>query len=95
MTYEMFQDDDVDAADETGFFQWKPISYQNSDRKSTASQQVNILYTGDQSFCNTGEIPNGLVKDLFGQNASNVTRWFAVFGTSGDVSYFNNPFFTW
>ena len=94
ITYKMPQDS-VDVVDETGFFQWKPISYQSSGRKSTASQQVNHLYATDQSSCNTGEIPDGLVNDLFGRNASNVSRWFAVYGTSGDQSYFNSPYLTW
>ncbi len=86
---------DESVVEDTGFFQWKPISYQSSNRKSTESQQVNFVYSAGHNFCDTINIPNGLVQDLFGENASNVSRWFAVFGNSGDDTYFNSGYITW
>ena len=80
----------------SGYLQWKPISYQTSERRSTASQQVNIFYTADYSICDVHSPPQGLASTLFeGNKWANVTRWFLVFGTPGDDTYFNNNYLTW
>ncbi len=89
-TYKTDASEKDDAIEETGFFQWKPISYQSPGRTTTNSQQVNVVYTAGHEFCDTMNIPGGLVRDVFGDSASNVTRWFVVFGNSGDITYFNS-----
>lgn len=79
-----------------GFLQWKPISYQDSDRRSTASQQVNVFYTSEYSVCESNTVPSGLASKLFKDGQwSNVTRWFLVIGTPGDDTWFNSEFITW
>ena len=83
-----------------GFIQWKPISYQNSGRKSTASQQVSVLPTGLVEECQLKSVPEGLASALYGSHVNgteigNITRWFAVFGTPGDDSYTRPDYNTW
>lgn len=83
-----------------GFAQWKPIAYQSSKRKSTASQQVFVLPTGLVEECQLKSVPEGLASALYGSDVNgaaigNITRWFAVFGTSGDDSYIRPDYNTW
>jgi len=91
LTYEI----DSGLPDEQGYLQWKPISYQSLGRKSTESQLVNMLYTAGGLYCDTVVIPPGLAHGIFANSTSNVTRWFAVFGTPGDDTYLNSGYFTW
>ena len=83
-----------------GYLHWKPISYQDSGRKSTVSQQVNVVSAGDIPECQLLTLPKGLATALFGDDVnpvtvSNVTRWFAVFGTDGDDNYLDPKYSTW
>ena len=83
-----------------GYVQWKPISYQDDGRKSTASQQVTVQPAKSSSLCMVNEIPVGLASALYGMNVtesivSNVTHWFVVFGTSGDETFINSSHNTW
>ena len=85
-----------------GYIQWKPISYQSAKRKSTSSQQVHVQESASCEDCELEVVPLGLASALYGTNASvitemggNVTRWFVVFGTSGDKNYYNSPYITW
>lgn len=81
-----------------GFAQWKPISYQNSGRKSTESQQATVVPTAHVSECEVKGVPHGLASALFGSDVDgvgNVTRWFVVFGTPGDENYINSTYNTW
>ena len=84
-----------------GYLHWKPISYEDSDRKSTTSQQINILSGGNDSSCTISDLPASLATALFGVRVndstrmSNVTRWFAVFGTDGDDSNLSPSYATW
>lgn len=81
----------------SGYLHWKPISYQDNTRRSTISQQVTIKTAGDAQECSVKLLPKGLATALFGDkvNSLNVTRWFAVFGTEGDDSYFSPEYSTW
>lgn len=84
------------SRDSAGYFQWKPISYQTSSRKSTASQQVSVLTTGSSSECQLSVLPLGLATALYGSTPpGNVTRWFTVFGTPGDKGSLNSTYNTW
>ena len=83
-----------------GYMQWKPISYQDSSRKSTSSQQLHIVSadTPEAIDCKVEEIPAGLASSLYGTNfdhVSNVTHWFVVFGTDGDATYLSPSYNTW
>ena len=79
-----------------GYLHWKPISYQDPSRKSTESQQVNVVSAGDTLACLADSPPLGLAMALFGDvKRSNMTRWFAVFGTDGDDTYLNSHYSTW
>jgi len=82
-----------DSNDMGGYAQWKPISYQDKNRKSTSSQQVTIVPTAQVSTCSVQDLPEGLAEALFGNESSvsNMTRWFVVFETSGDDTYIINP----
>ena len=80
---------------QTWFLQWKPISYQDSSRKSTSSQQVTIVPTGNLEECVLEEIPDSLVSRVYKGNVGNITRWFVVFGTSGDDSSIPPVYNTW
>ena len=75
-----------------GFLQWKQISYLTPKRKSTSSQQVNLI-GGD----NVGTaIPHSLASALFNDStASNITTVFMVFGTKGDDNNMNPDYVTW
>ena len=91
ITYEMPNDDDG----LNGFLQWKPISYQSAFRKSTESQQVNFIHTSGIKYCDSDTVPEGLGLRVFGQNVSNITRWFAVFGTPGDQTFLPTAYISW
>lgn len=83
-----------------GYLHWKPISYQDSARKSTTSQQIKVKSAGNASECELRTLPKGLATALFGDvvnpvSVSNVTRWFAVFGTDGDDTYLDPTYSTW
>lgn len=86
--------------DSLGYVQWKPISYQSVERKSTSSQQVNVVTTGTLKVCLVREVPLGLASALYGtemegSGVRNATRWFVVFGTSGDGTDTNSDYNTW
>ncbi len=85
-----------------GYIQWKPISYQSDKRRSTSSQQVFVQESASVEVCQLEDVPLGLASVLYGINATaiaemggNVTRWFVVFGTSGDNNFYNSPYNTW
>jgi len=75
-----------------GYLQWKPISYQNSDRASTSSQQANVVFADGSTI---DPLPPSLASALFNSSTVNVTRMFMVFGSSGDDSYLNSDYMTW
>ena len=80
----------------TGFFQWKPISYQTGGRKSTSSQQANIAYASNKTQEEYASIPNGLASAVFEPSTvSNVTLVYIVFGTSGDETWNHSSYMTW
>lgn len=81
-----------------GYAQWKPISYQSAQRKSSSSQQVNVVTTAHVRECEVPQVPKGLASALFGSNVTsvgNVTRWFVVFGTPGDDTHVKPTYNTW
>ncbi len=86
---------DTDFHDMGGYIHWKPISYQSSARKSTESQQINIVTTADTQACRSYPPLRGLASALFGDEVSNVTRWYVVFGTDGDDTYLTSEYSTW
>ena len=88
-TYEMHEDE------LTGFLQWKPISYQSAFRKSTESQQVIMVHTAGIEYCDSDTVPEGLGLRVFGRSVSNITRWFAVFGTPGDDTFLPTAYISW
>ncbi len=92
-TYE--SEPDQKSLSDEWFFQWKPISYQDDGRKSTSSQQVAVVPTGGWQECEMERIPESLVSQLYGEGHGNITRWFVVFGTSGDDSYISPTYNTW
>lgn len=75
-----------------GYLQWKPISYQSSDRASTSSQQANVVFADESTI---DPLPPSLASALFNSSTVNVTRMFMVFGSSGDDSYLNSNYMTW
>ncbi len=77
---------------EGGYLQWKPISYQSKGRKSTSSQQIEVIPAGEA--CKL-DIPTGLATALYGNDTGNVTRWFVLFGTPGDPTYLSETYDTW
>ena len=96
-TYTYMTSGKNDTPSNRGYVQWKPISYLSSKRKSTSSQQVTILPAGSSDSCQVENVPEGLASALFGKEmtkTSNITRWFVVFGTSGDT-FVNSDYNTW
>jgi hypothetical protein len=89
--------DDSKFSDLGGYIHWKPISYQSEARKSTESQQINLVPTADVDACTNHSSLEGLAATLYDGIASNVTRWFAVFGTDGDDTYLDSElkYSTW
>ena len=87
--------DDSKFHDLGGYIHWKPISYQSESRKSTESQQITLVSTADVDACTNYSSLEGFAAALFGSNASNVTRWYAVFGTDGDDTYLSPKYSTW
>lgn len=77
-----------------GYLQWKPISYQTSDRSSTKAQQANYVYANGTA-CNVSRLPPSLASALFDVHTVNATWFFMVFGTSGDDSALNSTYMTW
>ena len=86
---------DSNFHDMGGYIHWKPISYQSSARKSTESQQITMITTAGTQACTVDQPPRGLALALLNNRASNVTRWYAVFGTDGDDTYLNSNYSTW
>ena len=78
----------------SSYIQWKPISYQDGSRASTASQQANYLTYQGLLPSDRGQLPQGLASAVFGPDA-NVTRFYMVIGTSGDNTYLSSEYFTW
>lgn len=82
-----------------GYVQWKPISYQSNSRKSTSSQQLNIVSADmpEDIDCEVDEVPAGLASSLYGTDFGhgNITHWFVVFGTAGDPTYLSPSYNTW
>lgn len=75
-----------------GFLQWKQISYLSPARKSTSSQQVNLVGAGNTMVT----IPLSLASALYNSStASNITNVFMVFGTEGDDNSMNPNYVTW
>ena len=80
-----------------GFLQWKPISYQSGSRKSTVSQQANVVTASGDATDITG-IPGSLASALFENEStvwSNTARLYMVFGTPGDDTYIPPTYMTW
>ena len=99
-SYNVSGKDTQEFEDMGGYVHWKPISYQDGSRKSTISQQVNVVVAGDSQECILESIPKGLARALFGEQVdslrvSNITRWFVVFGTEGDDDFFSPEYSTW
>ena len=80
-----------------GFLQWKPVSYQSKDRKSTVSQQANILFPqGEAISVLDGEVPRSLASALFSDDIQlNGTAMYIVIGNGGDETYVNSEYMTW
>lgn len=80
-----------------GFMVWKPISYQSKGRKSTSSQQANVVMAEGSAQPQMGaKVPHGLASALFNSSTvSNITRMFIVFGTQGDETFINSGYMTW
>ena len=77
-----------------GYILWKAISYEDSGRKSSASQQA--LYNFPQDNGNVSKIPPSLASAFFGgRDDVMVKRMFLVFGTEGDEQSLNGDYFTW
>lgn len=75
-----------------GFLQWKPISYLSGSRKSTQSQQANLINgeIGDV------DIPPSLAYALYGsENAGIVQPVYMVYGTGGDDNNPNADYVSW
>jgi len=75
----------------TGYVLWKPITYLNSDRVSSHSQQANCV-KGNTS---NEELPPSLAQAIYGNDHGNTTTLYIVFGTEKDDSALNNGFYTW
>lgn len=79
--------------DNPGFVQWKPICYLSKDRKSTMSQQANVVRGLGRVNVS---LPQGLATALYGDGEGlNVTSLFVVFGTQGDDNNFKPNYLTW
>ena len=79
------------------YLQWKPISYQDKQRKSTKSQEAQIVFPNRKAidFLN-GQVPRSLASALFDDSTSlNGTAMYIVIGTAGDETYINTPYLTW
>ena len=76
------------------YLQWKPISYQDSSRSSTTSQQAKYLSYQGLAPGDHGGLPRGLASAIFAPG-TNVTRFYMVIGTSGDATYLSSEYFTW
>ena len=74
-----------------GYMTYKGISYENSDRVSSKSQQVARKEFGNSS---TQSVPGSLCTAVFGDNVGPVERIFLVVGTEGD-EFLNTKYFTW
>jgi len=85
----------ISKFNQTWFLQWKPIAYQDAGRKSTSSQQANVVPTGNMEGCMLGKVPESLVSEIYGGRHDNITRWFVAFGTSGDDSDLSPTYNTW
>ena len=79
-----------------GYMTWKGISYMDSSRISSSSQQMS--YNPDpagsaplQDF----KLPESLARAVYGDSPVEVKRMFLVFGTSGADLYLNSKYFTW
>ena len=79
------------------FLQWKPVSYQSKSRKSTQSQQANVVYPSGRAVDLLGdEVPRSLASALFSDDTPlNGTAMYIVLGTSGDDTYVNSDYQTW
>lgn len=80
------------------YLQWKPISYQTHNRKSTQSQEANLVYPeGAAVDILGGEVPRGLASALFNESSMvlNGTAFYMVIGTAGDDNYVNPFRVTW
>ena len=79
------------------YLQWKPISYQSHDRKSTKSQEANLVCPeGNAVDVLNGEVPPSLASALFSDSTPlNGTALYMVIGTSGDENYVNSKHMTW
>ena len=80
------------------YLQWKPISYQSHNRKSTKSQEANVVFPkGNAVSILNGEVPASLASALFNSSSVvlNGTAMYIVIGTSGDDNYVNSEHMTW
>ena len=78
------------------YLQWKPISYQSQGRRSTKSQEANIVFPNCMVDYLGGLIPRSLASALFNESTSlNCTAMYIVFGTDGDQTFLNSPLQTW
>ena len=79
------------------YLQWKPISYQSRVRRSTKSQEANIVYPiGHAIDILVSQLPSGLASALFNDSTSlNGTAMYIVMGTDGDDTYVDSGYQTW
>lgn len=79
------------------FIQWKPVSYQSKSRRSTKSQQANIVFPNGKAVDFLGnEVPRSLASAVFDDSTPlNGTAMYIVIGDDGDVTYVNSAYQTW
>ena len=79
------------GAEGNGYVLWKPITYLNTDRVSSHSQQANYV----KGNTTKDDLPPSLALAIYGNEYSNATTLYLVFGTEKDDSALNNGFYTW
>ena len=80
------------------YLQWKPISYQSRDRKSTKSQEATLKFpTGNAIHVLDDQVPRGLASALFNSTDTllNGITLYMVIGTGGDDNYVSPSYVTW
>ena len=80
------------------YLQWKPISYQSGDRKSTKAQEAILRFpVGDAVDVLHDKVPRGLGSALFNDSDTvlNGTAFYVVIGTNSDDNYLNPSHVTW
>ena len=76
-----------------GFLQWKPISYLSGKRKSTQSQQANVINSKNISL---SDMSKGLVTALYNESSPCfIQPVYMIFGTEGDDNNPNPQYVSW